>query len=74
MDHFDAQILEIIEDSDRFDTLSIGLEYDYVPEDSYPSLLFTPNKDEFEHYHIALNVEQAKALKNWLNNWINSLK
>lgn len=32
--------------------------------------LFTPNRKKHEHYHIDLDIEEAKALRNWLNDFI----
>jgi len=40
----------------------------------YPVLLFTPNTDNFQHFHIELNKGQAKKLRDWLDAYLKDTK
>ena len=59
----------------KLNNLSISWDYESDPDDKsqrVPSLLVTPNRKKFEHYHIDLNRKQAKKLKNWLTWFLNN--
>lgn len=55
-------------------TLEISREYDDDPKDIYPVFLFTPIKGGFDHYHIALTKGKAKALRDWLNKYLDEVE
>lgn len=63
--------------SEQRDNLSIGWDADvYEPETCsksrrYPVFLYTPDmRDLNTHYHISLNKQQAKQLKQWLEDYL----
>jgi hypothetical protein len=51
----------------KLNNLSIGLDYDLNPLKPYPTFLFIPHKQKFEHHHIELTWKEAKRLRDWLN-------
>lgn len=58
----------------RIDNLSINWDFDYHEEsirERYPVFLFTPDmEDTREHYHIKLDLEQARKLHKWFGEFI----
>jgi hypothetical protein len=55
----------------KIDKLSISLDYDVDPKESYPVFLFIPDVNEFDHYHIPLTKEESKTLFDWLKEYLN---
>lgn len=62
---------ETITPQRRFDNLSISLDYHTDPDETYPVLLFVPDTNDPNHYHIELDREQAERLRNWLDIYLN---
>lgn len=53
----------------QYNNLSISWDCDGDREGSkerYPVLLFIPDMEKEDHYHIKLNKKQTKALHKWL--------
>lgn len=51
--------------------LEISLDYDTDPLKTYPVLLFVPHlRNPDEHFHVDLNKEQAKTLRDYLDEWL----
>jgi len=57
----------------NFNNLGISWDYDYEDtiEERVAVLLYTPHmQDTDNHYHIPLNLKQAKTLHKWLGEFI----
>jgi hypothetical protein len=60
--------------NEKIDNLQINWDYDDDAEDikqRFPVLLYTPwMEDTKNHFHISLNKEQAKVMKEWLEEYL----
>ena len=58
--------------------LSISAETDSMVDDPNPNLfpqfLFVPNVTESEHWHLSMTVEQARALRDWLDVYLRGIE
>lgn len=52
------------------DGLSIGLDFDLNPLKPYPVILFVPNENEADHFHICLSNKEAQAMRDWLDGYL----
>jgi hypothetical protein len=66
--NFDPKALTV--KAGPLDELSIRLDYDIDPQDTFPCLLFVPNYKKPEHFHIPLTRKKAEELRDWLNNYL----
>ena len=52
--------------------LSVSIEYDEDPKiDAYPCLFYSPDMASHEHWHIRMDDQQAKNLRDWLTTYLN---
>lgn len=61
----------------KYSNLSISWDYDDNEDDKKqrrPILLFVPNMDDSEHFHIELSRKQATALNDWLTDYLKDTK
>ena len=62
----------------RRDNLSINWDYEDNADDKaqrFPVLFFTPDMENTrEHYHIQLDRDKAKVLRDWLTEFLEELK
>lgn len=58
----------------KSDNLTIHWDYDYNADnikERFPVLFYTPWMDDTNnHYHIKLSKEQAKVMKEWLDEYL----
>lgn len=54
----------------QFSRVSVSREFDTDPEQSYPVLLYIPNTDLTDHYHIELSRQEAHELYKWLGEYL----
>jgi hypothetical protein len=53
----------------KFELLSISRDHGTQIEEMHPVLLYVPNRGGENHYHIELTNEEAKKLRDWLNEY-----
>lgn len=72
-------ITDIRPEEDKVDCLCISWDWQDNPDDKSqrrPVFLYTPHMEDLDksgcphHYHIELNFEQAKKLRDWLSDYI----
>lgn len=51
----------------KYDNLIISID---EIDEPVAMMLYTPNIDEEDHFHIAINKEQAVILRDWLSEFI----
>lgn len=57
------------------DNLVLHWDYDTNPKNHYPVLFYTPDMNNTDtHYHIQLNLIQAKKMHKWLSAFIKNKK
>lgn len=52
---------------DVVDNLTLSID---VMEEPVAVMLYIPNLNDFEHYHIQLNKSHAVIMRDWLNSFI----